>query len=372
MKSPPIIILISLCIALLLIVMSMITTDEITILIAGTCSPFINQFSPIKSRHSIYQKLVPSIAMVKEVKTNTKKYIHGTVTEITYHDNFDSNIKHPTVLTWHRKRIIDPTKPLIILTTVHGFLASNLLSFANEIEDIINNDPDNEYVVLSIERLFLSGAINQNEEIKFIEEASSVYQMIEIAKDKYPHGSVFLYGYSLGATTIYDYLKIYDGLQDIKLVILSSPVIDINQFYNQRTLAVRAYNIYSISYIKHIIKLNKHLFITDKEIEHYNNVIKLTTLKELVKERMTYRNLKISSLQEIKKSTMPILIVAAENDPILKYTRTLLSEQCDRLPMLSCVLFQLGDHCTFTDLNRRRLMPDVIHRASSIILRQHK
>lgn len=361
---------------LLFMILLTITKSDTAEIIYGNQSPFIlgNVFSDLIYDYTPIKNTIPIVKMIYEQFVNHPKIsalAKGSMTiETTYHPNFDSVVEAPTILKWYMKEVIDTTKPLIVLVTMLGFLMCDLDEVIDETYAIINNDPDNEYIVVCIQKPVLINpfGIKQAEEIKIFEDASSIYQMIEIVNEKYPSSIVFLYGYSLGATTIYEYMKIYDDIQNVKLAILNSPVIDIEKFFASNTYAVKLYKQVSIQRINNIMKQFKHLFKTDDEIEHYNKLMNFKNINELVNERLQFRNIEMGSLYDTKQSTLPILAIVSSNDPILPYTNESISTYCKEFPNLTCALFKSGEHCQFKNIDKSRLAPVIIHKLTTNII----
>jgi predicted alpha/beta-fold hydrolase len=382
--KPNLNLLVSICVITLLFltisVISMITKSEVVEIIYGQGSPFIpiapqeSIFSNLNYKHFMLGSNIPLAKLAREYlvdKDTLVQHAKKTITiDTTYHDNFDSNITNPTVIKWYKKEIVDTTKPLIILVTVQGFLAPCLSMVIDELQGIITNDPDNEYIIVNAERAFLMNntKIKQIEEIKFFDEAVFLYQLIDIVNEKYPNSVLFIYAYSLGASTIFDYLNKYDNSQGVKLAILNSPLLDISKFFNSTRYSVRLFNKASVAKFVNVIVQYKHLFKTDDEIQLYNKLMTLQSVKELVAEWIKHWDRETSSIHDIKDSTVPILAMVSTNDPILKYTKQSLETHCSEFQNLTCVIFQSGEHNSFKDKDNVRMAPGIIHKATALML----
>lgn len=358
-------IVIVIVIFLIILSLSLVTASENVQLIYGQNSPFI-KCNLMNNDEIKYYWLGSKFGGVK----NAIEYYRGSIVNTNIiHKTYHYESSNPTILNWHYKKSIDENKPLIVLVVMLGFLMPDLISVIDEIQDIINNDPNNEYVVVSIERTFLTKSvqIKQLDELSFFDDSSTVYWLIDIVKEKYPLSLVCLYGYSLGATSIYDYLHTYDNLQDIKVCILNSPVFDITNYFNSNRHSSKFFGYISRKKLKDIIISYKHLFKSEEEITLFNKLINSQTIKELTNEWLLYKNKNIKSIHDTKNVTVPMLAILAKNDPLLSYTYDNISKYCTDFSMLTCLLFASGEHITFKDINNKRITPSIIHKSIQII-----
>jgi predicted alpha/beta hydrolase family esterase len=347
------------------LLISTITTSENIKLMHGINSSFSkNDFIDLNYKYKILGSKFPLIRGGKEYYINAAKPFKDPLTPIqTYHENFDDRINAPTIINWYSKSTIDKSKPLVVMVTIKAFLMYSLKFVQDEIKDIINKDPENEYIIASIEKPHLNGSkISQMEEIQMFDDAISVYKLIDIVTEKYPDATIMLYAYSLGATTVYEYLQKFDDSQGVKLAILNSPLLDLQKYFYSTRYSVRIFNVLTIAYIKKLLKQYKHVFKTDDEKSIYSEVMAPSiSFQNMVMSWLKYKNKEISIIDDIKDTNVPVVLIAANNDPIVKYDQSLLSNYCKNLDNLTCILFDSGGHINFKDANDIRMTPRIIH-----------
>lgn len=308
----------------------------------------------------------PVVKILKEYfKSRTNPKIQNNIFYKTYHTHFNSEIKNPLVLQWYSKNSRNSFKPSIIIITFQGLLHPDVSSIADELYDTISN---NKYLIVGYEKLFLYKNIQDTniklstiKELNIIDDADFVYNLIELIQNMYPNTETVLYGYSLGAVTIYDYIKNYGNMQNISNVILNSPLFNIKDYLKQNGFFNKIFNKWSCNVFKDCLKKYNYVFKTPEEITLYSAVTNSNSISEIMYYWITLNNLKIYSIYDMKYTNIPITAIVSLNDPIIKYTKHNLINYCKSYHNLTCIVFNTGEHVSFRDKDGNRVIPKIIH-----------